>query len=51
MRDNPKITKPQLAALLGVGKTTIDVGVALLKKKGLVERVGSNKTGSWKVIL
>ncbi len=33
MRDNPEITKPQLAVLLGVGKATIDVGVALLKKR------------------
>ena len=49
IRNNPNITKPQLVSLLSVSKTTIDTGVAALKKKGYIERIGSNKTGYWKV--
>lgn len=50
IRNNPNITKPQLAALIGVGKTTIDNGIVYLKKNGLIERVGSNKNGYWKAL-
>ena len=49
MRDNPNITKPELAKQIGLGKTSIDNYISSLKKKGVLERVGSNKKGYWKV--
>ena len=49
IRNNPNVTKPQLVSLLSVSKTTINNGISTLKKKGLIERIGSNKTGYWKV--
>lgn len=48
--DNPNITKPQIASKLSIGKTTVDRAIDGLKERGLIERVGSNKTGYWKVI-
>lgn len=51
MRDNPNITKPELVKLVGLGKTSIDNYIASLKKKGALERVGSNKKGYWRVIV
>ena len=50
IRNNPNITKPRLAEILKLGKTTIDKGIAVLKKHGYIERVGSNKSGYWKVL-
>ncbi len=50
IRNNPNITKPELAILLNVGKTTVDNGITALKKYGYIERVGSNKTGYWNVL-
>ena len=50
IRNNPNITKPQITILLGLGKTTVDNTISILKKKGFIERVGSNKTGYWKVL-
>lgn len=50
IRNNPNITKPRLAEILKLGKTTIDKGIAVLKKYGYIERVGSNKSGYWKVL-
>lgn len=50
LRNNPNLTKPQLVQIIGVGKTTIDNGISYLRKHGLLERVGSNKKGYWKVI-
>lgn len=50
IRNNPNITKTELADKLSVGKTTIDNGFSTLKKYGFVERAGSNKSGYWKVL-
>ena len=49
LRNNPNITKKQLADALGKGTTTISRGLSALQDAGLIERIGSNKTGYWKV--
>ena len=48
--NNPNITKPEIAALLRIGKTTVDNYITELKKDGKIRRVGSNKTGYWEVL-
>lgn len=50
MRHNPGITQPQLAEKLDVGKTTIQKNISYLKKNSFIRRVGSNKTGVWKIL-
>jgi ATP-dependent DNA helicase RecG len=50
IRNNPNVTKPQLAILCNLGKTSIDNNLSKLKALGYIRRVGSNKTGYWKVI-
>lgn len=49
MRNNPNISIPQMANKLGMAKSSIDYNLAKLKKIDVVERIGSNKTGYWKV--
>lgn len=49
MRHNPNVTKAELSIILGLSVTSIDKNILFLKKMGLIERVGSNKTGFWKV--
>lgn len=49
IRNNPNVTKTELEKLVGVGKTTIDNAISLLKTKNIIERIGSNKTGYWQV--
>ena len=49
MRNNPNITHPQLMRITGLGKTAIQNNVSYLRKNGYVERVGSNRSGYWKV--
>ena len=39
-----------LVEVIKLGKTTIDKGISELKKKGYIERVGSNKNGYWNVL-
>ena len=48
---NPHITKSLLISTLGISKGTVDRAIKTLKEKRLLERIGSNKTGYWKVIV
>ena len=47
---NPQKTADEMAAEVGVTKRTIERTLVSLKKKGLIERIGSNKKESWVVI-
>lgn len=47
---NSEKTAEEMAVEVGVTKRTIERTLVSLKKKGLIERVGSNKNGSWSVI-
>ena len=49
IRNYPNITKQQLVSICELSKTSIDNIISVLKKLGYIERVGSNKTGYWKV--
>ena len=49
IRNNPNVTKQQIASILNKSKTTVDNGIAVLRERGYIVRVGSNKTGYWKV--
>lgn len=50
IRNNPNVTKPELEKLVGFGKTTIDNAISVLKGKNIIKRIGSNKTGYWKIL-
>ena len=47
--ENPHVTKSKLIASLGISKGTVDRAIKSLKEKGAIERIGSNKTGYWKI--
>ena len=46
----PKITSAKIAENLGVGIATVKREIKRLKDSGCIERVGSDKTGYWRVI-
>ena len=50
IRNNPNVTKLELEKLVGFGKTTIDNAISVLKGKNIIKRIGSNKTGYWKIL-
>ena len=50
IKKKPRITKMELQKETSLGKSTIDRAIKALKEKCLIERVGSNKTGYWKII-
>lgn len=46
----PKITKPEMKEKTGLSMSTVERTIKSLKEKGIIERVGSNKTGQWRII-
>lgn len=44
------MTAEEIALEVGVTKRTIERALVSLKKKDLMERIGSNKSASWGVI-
>ena len=49
MRDNPQITISELSKIIGMSNSGIKKNIAKLKEGGVIERVGSDKSRSWKV--
>ncbi|MCL2654444.1 MAG: winged helix-turn-helix transcriptional regulator [Coriobacteriia bacterium] len=49
LEDNPYLTRNELAAQLSLSRTTIGTYIGKLRQKGLLEYVGSARTGHWVV--
>jgi len=49
IRENPAISKGELAGRIGISTTAIDKNIASLKAKGRIRRVGPDKGGHWEV--
>ena len=47
---DPKTTAEEMAVEVGVTKRTIERALVNLKKKGLIERIGYNKSDNWSII-
>jgi len=50
MKENPTITISELAKTLNVNYTTITRNISKLREIGFIERLGSDKSGTWVVI-
>ena len=50
VKNNPEVTSEDLAKIIGITVRNIKVNMAKLKDRGLIERVGAKKNGSWKVL-
>ena len=48
--NKPTVTRTDLIETLDVSARTIDRAIKSLKDKGIIERVGSDKTGHWSII-
>ncbi len=49
MKNNPNITIEQIIEKTGLTRRGVEWNIDSLKKKGVITRFGSKKTGSWKV--
>ena len=50
MKENNKITRDELAIIVGVSANAIKQHLANLKKDAIIKRVGSTKSGYWEVL-
>ena len=48
--DNPYITQQQMADKLQVNRKTIQRGLNSLKEKNIIERIGSDRKGFWRIL-
>ena len=47
---NPRITTTELATVLNVSRRTILYRTTMLKKKGILRRIGPSKGGQWEIL-
>ncbi len=47
IKGNSKITRKVISEELSISIRTVDRNIEALKNNGIIERVGSNKTGIW----
>jgi len=50
LKQNPKAKYRELAVKAGCSAATIKRHIQELKKTGLIERIGSDKTGYWRLV-
>ncbi len=47
---NPKVTQISIANQLKISEKTVKRNVSKLKEKGIIERIGADKNGYWKIL-
>ena len=50
IKNHPTYSVKQIASLVNLGTTRVNQIIRLLKDKKIIERVGSNKSGYWKIV-
>ena len=49
LKDHPGLNAAEIGEKVGISERQVKAHINTLKAKGLIVRVGSNKTGYWKV--
>lgn len=49
LAEDPRITIGTISRRLQLSEAGVNKALAALRKKGIIERVGANKNGTWKV--
>jgi predicted HTH transcriptional regulator len=50
IKENNQITAAEISNVLNISLSTAKRKIKILKSRGLIERIGSDKTGFWKII-
>ena len=51
IKQTPKITLEEIANVLGISKRAVEKQVKKLREANIIERIGSDRSGWWKIIL
>lgn len=50
IKKNPSVTQIEMAKALNLTRDGISYNIKQLKEKGIIERIGSTKSGYWKIL-
>jgi Fic family protein len=50
IKNNPQVTQKELSELTGLSRRGVEWNITQLKQKRIIERVGADRGGSWKII-
>lgn len=50
LKENPNVTQKRVAEYFNITKRTIEGNMNILKREKLIERVGNNRSGYWKIL-
>ena len=50
LMEDPGYSYSAIAKKLSIGRTTVSTRIKALKDKGLIERIGSDKYGYWRIM-
>lgn len=50
IKENPRITQTMMSNELGFARSTISSNIQKMKKQGIIERIGSDRNGYWKIL-
>lgn len=51
MRDDPEITIDEIAVKIGKDRNAINYQLKKMKADRMIERIGSDKTGRWSILI
>ena len=50
IKENPRITQTMMSNELGFARSTISSNIQKMKEQGIIERIGSDRNGYWKIL-
>lgn len=50
IKENPRITQTMMSNELGFARSTISSNIQKMKAQSIIERIGSDRNGYWKIL-
>lgn len=51
IKENPNVTTIEMSEIIGISIKGIEKQIANLKKEGIIDRMGADKGGNWKILI
>ncbi len=51
IKENPNVKTMEMSEIIGISIKGIEKHIANLKKEGIIDRIGADKGGNWKILI
>ena len=51
IKENPNVTTMEMSEIIGISLKGIEKQISNLKKEGIIDRIGADKGGNWKILI